>query len=149
MLGGQAANDYGKVGVYTCPSYPDKKQLICYVNNAWTFESINDKVGSEITGFTRVNRFQHPSESIYFADNEDGPWRPVIQALSATGSIEVNDVWNPAHLPFRPGGKLLNPQRRVASARHGRGPNLLYFDGHGAWRKADSIAVDDWREQRQ
>src|SRR5207248_1340856 len=32
-LGGRATNDFKKVRIYTCPSYPDKRQLICYVAN--------------------------------------------------------------------------------------------------------------------
>ena len=45
-LGGRTTNDYGKVQIYLCPSYPDKKQLICYVDNAWTFSSPQDRLGS-------------------------------------------------------------------------------------------------------
>ena len=147
-LGGQTGKDYGKVQIYTCPSYPNRKQLICYVDNAWTFSSPKDKTGSEVTGLTRVIRFQQPSDSIYFADNEHGSWRPVITALGANGSSELNDVWSASHLPFNANGKTVNGERRVARARHGRGPNLLYFDGHASLKKAEQISVDDWREQR-
>lgn len=145
-LGGRARHDYRHVRIYTCPSYPDKRQLICYVNNAWRFNSPRDLVGSEVVGLTRMNRLQRPSETIYFADNESGSWRPIITTLRVIGSMELNDVWNPAHLPFAPGGRRLNPERRVARARHGRGPNLLYFDGHCALKRAELITVDDWRE---
>lgn len=148
MLGGQTTKDYTRVRIYTCPNYPNKKQLICYVDNAWTFSSLKDKTGTEITGPSRLTRFQKPTETIYFADNESGPWRPVISTLTSDGSFELNDVWNPVHLPFAANGKTLNPERRVARARHGDGPNLLYFDGHAAGRKASLITVDDWREQR-
>ena len=147
-LGGRARNDYKRVQIYTCPSYPDKRQLICYVANAWTFSSPRDNVGFEVTGLTRMNKLHRPTDTIYFADNENGPWRPIITTLRVIGSTELNDVWNPGHLPFGPGGKNLNRERRVARTRHGRGPNLLYFDGHCAWRKAELIVVDDWREQR-
>ena len=71
-----------------------------------------------------------------------------IAAVGANGSLEVNDVWNKSQLPFASGGKTLNPERRVARARHGRGPNLLYFDGHAALKRAEEIVLDDWREQR-
>ncbi|MBI3416524.1 MAG: prepilin-type N-terminal cleavage/methylation domain-containing protein [Verrucomicrobia bacterium] len=147
-LGGQKGKDYGKVQIYTCPSYPNLKQLICYVDNAWAFTSPLDKTGSEVTGLTRLNRFQQPADSIYFADNENGSWRPVITALGANGSLELNDVWSASQLPYNAGGKTLNAERRVARARHGRGPNLLYFDGHAGLKKAEQITVDDWREQR-
>jgi prepilin-type N-terminal cleavage/methylation domain-containing protein/prepilin-type processing-associated H-X9-DG protein len=147
-LGGRTRNDFGKVQVYTCPAFPDKRQLICFVVNAWTFSSPKDKVGSEQTGLTRLSRFLQPTETIYFADNENGSWRPVITSLGDASSIERNDVWSPQHLPYASGGKTLNAERRVARARHGRGPNLMYFDGHAGWKKAELITVDDWREQR-
>src|SRR5204862_33412 len=68
-LGGRNTNDYGKVAVYTCPSYPDKKQLICYVVNAWQFSSPKDKVGTEEIGLVKIAKIQQPSDTIYLADN--------------------------------------------------------------------------------
>src|SRR2546426_7670354 len=43
----------------------------------------------------------------------------IITDLGAIGSMELNDVWSPSHLPYAPGGKSLNSERRVARARHG------------------------------
>jgi prepilin-type processing-associated H-X9-DG protein len=140
-------NRLQKVRVCTCPSYPDKKQLVCYVVNAWQFSGPLDTVGWEINGLTKVSRFQRPVDAIYFADNEYGVWRPIISDLGITISDELNDVWSVEHLPYAAGGVTLKPERRVAAARHGRGPNLLFFDGHSAFKKAKLITVDDWREQ--
>ena len=148
MLGGNAKDGYKKVQIYTCPSYPDKRQLICYVVNAWTFTNPRDKVGTEVTGMARITKIQQPTDTIYFADNENGAWRPIIATLGAFGSTELNDVWSPSHLPFNAGSKRLNSERRVASARHGRGSNLMFYDGHAGWKKAELMVVDDWREQR-
>ena len=147
-LGGRTTNEYAKVQVYTCPSYPNRKQLICYVDNAWKFSSRTDKVGSEEIGVVRLTRFQQPSETIYLADNESGAWRPVISATNINGSAELNDVWSPSHLPYTADGKRLNSERRVAAARHGRGANLMFYDGHANWKKAELITVDDWRDVR-
>ena len=147
-LGGRRRTDYAKVQVYTCPSYPDKRQVIGYVVNAWTFSSPKDNVGTEQVGLNRMNKLQQPSDTIYLADNENGSWRPIITALAALGSVELNDVWSPSHLPFAAGRKTLNPERRVARGRHANGPNLMFYDGHAAWKRADLITVDDWREQR-
>jgi prepilin-type N-terminal cleavage/methylation domain-containing protein/prepilin-type processing-associated H-X9-DG protein len=148
-LGGRTTNDFKKVRVYTCPSYPEKRQLICYVANSWQFSSPTDMVGSEITGLTKMARVKRPAETIYLADNEYGSWRPLITDLGVIGSDVKNDVWSPTHLPYATGGRLVNPERRVALARHGRGPVLLYFDGHAALKKAALITVDDWREDRR
>jgi prepilin-type N-terminal cleavage/methylation domain-containing protein/prepilin-type processing-associated H-X9-DG protein len=148
-LGGRRTSDYKKVKIYTCPSYPDKRQLICYVVNAWRFSSPFDMTGSEHTGFSKINRFQRPADTIYLTDNEHGSWRPIITELGNIGSDNLNDVWSPDHLPYAPGGVMLRQQRRVALARHGRGPNLLFFDGHVALKRAKLITIDDWREQRR
>ena len=148
QFGPRATTDYAKVKIYTCPGYPDKRQLICYLVNAWQFSSPLDRVGSEVVGLTKLNRVARPVDTVYFADNEAGPWRPIITDLGAIGSTELNDVWNPAHLPYTAGGKGLNPERRVARARHGRGPNLMFFDAHAAWKRAEWITVEDWREVR-
>ncbi len=145
---GPTSSNYAKVRIYTCPSYPNKKQLICYVVNGWKFSSPLDKVGSEVIGFTRLTQVQEPVSTIYFADNENGSWRPIVTALPTSGSSLVEDVWNPGHLPYAAGGKTLNSQRRVAATRHGPGPNLLFFDGHSGWKRASRITIDDWREVR-
>jgi prepilin-type N-terminal cleavage/methylation domain-containing protein/prepilin-type processing-associated H-X9-DG protein len=148
MLGAQRTNEYSRAKVYICPSYPEKKQLICYVVNAWRFSSPRDQIGTEIVGVTRLSAVQRPVETIYFADNENGPWRPIITELPIRDSMLLNDVWSPLHLPYSADGKRLNTERRVARARHGVGPNLLFYDGHAAWKKAELIKVDDWRLQR-
>lgn len=147
QLGGRQTTDYAKVRIYTCPSYPDKQQLICYVVNAWQFSSPTDPVGSELTGLTRLSRFQRPSQTVYLADNESGSWRPVITATTPASSALLNDVWSPDHLPYRAGSSSVNPERRVALARHGSGSALLFFDGHSALKKAKLITVNDWRER--
>lgn len=147
-LGARTTNDFKKVKIYTCPSYPDKRQLICYVDNAWQFSNPADQVGYELNGLSKMNRIRHPADTIYLADNESGAWRPIITDLNTIGSDELNDVWNPAHLPYAPGGRVINPDRRVALARHGAGLALLYFDGHAAGKKSKFLVVDDWKENK-
>ncbi len=151
-LGGRSTNDFKKVRIYTCPSYPEKQQLICYVVNAWQFSSPTDMVGGELIGLSKVSRFQRPVDTIYLADNEYGSWRPIITDLGVIGSDrsdQKNDVWSAEHLPYAANGVTLKPERRVAAARHGRGASLLFFDGHAALKKTRLITVDDWREQRR
>jgi prepilin-type processing-associated H-X9-DG protein len=149
-FGVRNTNSFKKVHIYTCPSYPDKRQLICYVVNSWQFFGPTDTRGFELEGLTKISRIRKPVDTIYFADNEYGSWRPLITDLGLIGdSDEKNDVWQPEHLPYAPDARGLNPERRVALARHGNGSNLLYFDGHSAWKKAKMIVVDDWREEKR
>lgn len=150
-LGGSSAarDQYNRVKVYTCSSYPNKRQLICYVVNAWQFSSLRDMNGSEISGLQKITRVQQPVDTVYLADNESGSWRPIFTSTNIIGSDNLNDVWTPTHLPYRTNlNARPNPDRRVAAARHGLGPNLLFFDGHAGWKNARRITVDDWREQR-
>jgi len=151
-LGGTRASrdEYGRVKVYTCPSYPDKRQVMCYVVNAWTFSSTRDMTGREIIGLHSLSRIQRPVATIYFAENESAPWRPIFTATNVIiGSEDLNDVWSPNHLPYGATGRALSNQRRVAARRHGEGGNLMFFDGHAGWQNARRMTVDDWREQKR
>jgi len=149
-FGGSSAtrDQYGRIKVYTCPGYPDKRQVICYVVNSWQFSSPKDMTGSEVVGLTVVSRVQQPVETIYFADNESAPWRPIFTLTNVIGSIDLNDVWSPRHLPYTSGARVLSGERRVAATRHGLGSNLMFFDGHAGWKNTRRMTVDDWREQR-
>jgi prepilin-type N-terminal cleavage/methylation domain-containing protein/prepilin-type processing-associated H-X9-DG protein len=151
-LGGKAAvkDEYGRVRVYTCPSMPDRRQHMCYVVNAWQFGTPKDNVGFELNGLQKINRIQVPVDTVYFADNENAPWRPIFTGTNILGSQDLNDVWSPAHLPYTstaPNAPL-SGERRVAAKRHSQGSNLLYFDGHVGWKNARRMTVNDWREQK-
>jgi prepilin-type N-terminal cleavage/methylation domain-containing protein/prepilin-type processing-associated H-X9-DG protein len=153
-LGGKAAlrDQYGRVRVYTCPAFPDRRQHMCYVVNAWQFSSPKDPTGFELNGLQKISRIQIPVETIYFADNENGSWRPIFTGTNVIGvtSYDLNDIWSPAHLPYSSPAPnaALSGERRVAAKRHGAGANLMYFDGHAGWKSARRIRVDDWREQK-
>ena len=65
------------------------------------------------------------------------------------GGNNLNDVWSPAHLPYRTtDSPSLSTERRIAAKRHEKGPNLLYFDGHAAWKNARRLTVEDFRERK-
>jgi prepilin-type N-terminal cleavage/methylation domain-containing protein len=102
FLGGTApkVDQYGRVRTYTCPSYPDRKQKMCYVVNGWQFVSPFDLVGMELTGLQKISRIQLPTETIYFADNENASWRPIFTGTNIIGGDNLNDVWTPTHLPY-------------------------------------------------
>jgi prepilin-type N-terminal cleavage/methylation domain-containing protein/prepilin-type processing-associated H-X9-DG protein len=150
FLGGTSASrdQYGRIKVYTCPSYPNNRQVICYVVNAWQFSTPRDMTGSEITGLSQVSRVQQPVDTIYFADNESASWRPIFTTTNVIGSIDLNDVWSPTHLPYTSAGRFLSGERRVAATRHGQGCNLMFFDGHAGWMNTRRMTANDWREQR-
>jgi prepilin-type N-terminal cleavage/methylation domain-containing protein/prepilin-type processing-associated H-X9-DG protein len=141
--------NFSRTRIFSCPSFPEPRQLVCYVVNGWTFRSASDTTGTELGGLQPVNKIMRPVDTIYLAENEDGSWRPIITDLGVIGGTDqLNDIWSADHLPYQADGRTLNPQRRVAHARHGLGGNLLYFDGHAQWDQANFMTVNDWRDVR-
>jgi len=136
-------NDYRNVKAYRCPSYPEKRQTVCYVVNAWAFSSEDDMVGYEITKATKLTECRRRSETIYLADNEYGSWRPIIRRATDPG-IERCDVWYREHLPDSVVEDGLFG-RRVARDRHRKGSNCLYLDWHVGWVAMKDMTLDMWR----
>lgn len=121
--------DYRDVKGYRCPSYPDKRQTVCYVSNGWGFENERDRVGFEVSNLTvKLINYRRLSETIYLADNEDGAWREIITSASDPGLAKC-DVWAREHMPSS-GATTTNKSRRVARDRHRKAYNVLYADWH-------------------
>lgn len=138
-------NDYRNVKIYRCPSYPDKEQTVCYVVNGWGFKDRRDRTGYEIVGYTPVTDCRRPAETLYLADNEDGPWRAIIRTTQDEG-VNRLDVFHPDHLPHSSRQEVLYG-RRVARSRHKgkRGCNTLWLDWHVDYMDAEKMTIDMWR----
>ena len=118
--------DYRDVEIYKCPAYPEKRQTVCFVINAYYPEDETDiKEWDPGDGRFRLFSYKRLSEKIYLADNAD-PFmeRDIIE--SADDVLDKIDVWAPEHMPSGP-----DPSRRVANNRHSRtGYNALFADTH-------------------
>jgi len=160
-LGVQSTNQFTRVKLLACPSYPDpdphypnQKQLVCYVVNGWTFSSPTDQTGTELSGLSKMTLIQRPVDTIYLADREDGTDYGPITVADPVSNSDYYDVWQPGHLPYFPNGTQSprngagNSARRVALNRHAKGSDLLYFDTHAAMKKTKLITVNDWRDRR-
>jgi prepilin-type processing-associated H-X9-DG protein len=102
-----------------------------------------------VPAVSKLTGIQVPTDTIYLADDEYDPTRAFVTTNSA--NIQLYDVWTPTHLPFS--GRVLNPLgfplgRRVSLNRHGKGPALLWFDGHAQTKDAHKITVYDWRDRK-
>ena len=150
----RTTNDFAKLSTFACASYPNKSNLVCYVVNGWTFANplFPYPNGIQISGFSKLTSIQRPADTIYLADDEDGTSRAPITSINNVAAFEYYDVWDFPHLPFNylTAYQTENPRagRRVAARRHGKGPGLLYFDGHAAVKPAKLILVDDFRDKR-
>lgn len=140
----QTAEDYRQVEIYRCPDYPNAEQVVCYVDSSWGFSGRNDNLGWEVLDPTKLSQFHRPAGTIYFADNESGPWRPIIVSRDSEG-IDRCDVWHPTHLPGSNAQQDIYG-RRVARSRHLEGCNVMYLDGHSDWMEAGEMTIDMWRD---
>jgi prepilin-type N-terminal cleavage/methylation domain-containing protein/prepilin-type processing-associated H-X9-DG protein len=152
----QQQKDYRDVRIYKCPDFPrtgvgennisNANQTLCYVVSSWTFNNRSDTIGHEIRVETKLSEFRHPGSTIYMADHEDGPWRPIIQTADDGTSLERCDIWAPTHLPS---STNQDPTwgRRIARARHRDGCNVLFLDYHSEYIPADAMTVDMWRDK--
>lgn len=138
-------NDYRNVKIYKCPSFPDKRQTVCYVVNSWTFDSKTDITGHEVAMPTKLNTFKHPMSTVYMAENEEGPWRPVIED-ETNPDIQRLDVWTQSHLPASDTTDIAYG-RRVARNRHRDGCNYLFLDWHVEFISTEDMSVKYWRDK--
>ena len=121
--------DYREVESFRCPSYPDKRQTVCYVVNGWGFANEVDRVGFEVMNLSvKLINYSQLAKTIYLADNEDGPWREIIETTSSPGLAKC-DVWTREHMPSSE-SKTTNRSRRVARDRHRKAFNALFSDWH-------------------
>lgn len=147
--------DYRDVRIYKCPDFPqagvgennvsNAKQTLCYVVSSWTFDGRSDRTGHEIREPTKLSEFRHPATTIYMADNEDAPWRPIIQTSTDDG-LDRCDIWTPTHLPTSTNQDRYRG-RRIAQKRHKDGCNVLWLDYHSDYVPADEMTVDMWRDK--
>lgn len=139
-------NDYRTVKIYHCPSYPDKGQTVCYVVNGWTFSDRNDVRGREILEPTKLTVCRQRAETIYLADNENGPWRSIIRTANDPDTDRC-DVWHPDHMPTSD-RQDVTYGRRVARARHRAGCHCLFLDWHVDYVATEKMTIDMWRFER-
>ena len=142
---GPRTTDYRNVRIYRCPAYPDKKQTVCFVASAWTFNGLSDTTGHDINNPRNLQEFDRPFATLYLADNENGSWRQIITSASDP-ELSRQDVWNPGHLPTST-SQDITYGRRVARDRHDAGCNGTFLDGHANWLRAAAMTVNSWRDK--
>jgi prepilin-type N-terminal cleavage/methylation domain-containing protein/prepilin-type processing-associated H-X9-DG protein len=156
------ATDYREVPVYQCPSFPrngvgqqnrsNAEQTVDYVVNAWNMDDpglTSGNKGNQKDEPTKLSTIPQPAQRIYLADNEAGPWRPVIldeKTLNIASVFNLLDVWSVTHMPASDQETVgSNLTRRVAAARHrNSGCNNLFFDGHADWMSAEENTSRYW-----
>jgi len=140
-IGGQGDQDedFREMGVYSCPSYPNKEQTLDYVINSWK-DGVTEQIGS-----SPVSDFRRPASKILLADNEyavsasGNSIRQIIRKDEGLPGRGGFDVWLPRQLPT-----ATDAQRRVAKARHRDGCNVAYMDGGSGWVQGEKMLPEMW-----
>ncbi len=134
--------DYRKVKIYRCPSYPDKKQTVCYVINNCKFNEEGEMIGEELNEMVRLTPYKRRDTTIYLADYEHASWTKIIEKLDTSNAAAIGmfDVWKREHLPWPD-----SDERRVARNRHRDGCHCLYIDWHVDYVAAEDMTMDMWR----
>jgi len=137
----QDIEDYRSVGIYRCPSYPDKEQTVCFVVNNWRFfdpDWRTDYDGEEYREkeYIRLTQYRHLDWTVYLADNEDGSWREPVRFVGDTSGRYV-DFYRQDHMASSEVEPVSQGEtgRRIARKRHREGYNTLYFDWHTGYLK--------------
>ncbi|MHC4212201.1 MAG: prepilin-type N-terminal cleavage/methylation domain-containing protein [Planctomycetota bacterium] len=136
-------NDYRNVEIYRCPSYPDRRQTVCFVVNGWAFNGPDDMTGKEQDEPTKLTQCRRRSETIYLGDNEYAPWRDIIRRADDDG-VRRCDVWHPGHMPNSDTNDESHG-RRVARKRHKDGSDFLFLDWHVENISTSDMTIDLWR----
>ena len=129
--------DFRHVKYYRCKAYPDKRQMVAYVVNSWPEDTWSGTF-KEVAGLFKILNVRDRANTIYIADAEDGPYRPIVE--DEKDGLGEMDVWNPDHLPT-PEHNTIN---RVARARHKNGHNALFWDWHVDYVDAEDSNREMW-----
>ena len=108
--------EFAQIGVYQCPAFPDERQVLDYVSNAWWAGVVG--VSAPLINVTRMPR----SGQIVYLTEGNSRTLPV-------DSFGIHDIFDVTHLPMN--GTMVQGSSRVLNdKRHGGRINLLYLDGH-------------------
>ena len=126
---GVLAPELARVGVYQCPAFPDPRQPLDYVSNAWWAG-----VAGVSAPLINVTRMPRSGEVVYLA--EAGRALP-------PDSFGTHDVFGVDHLPVA-GGLVQRSSRVLNDNRHGGRVNLLLLDGHVDTRQFREVGRRDF-----
>lgn len=134
--------DYRNVKIFRCPNYPEKKQTLGFVINAWRKPGDPLYERNSWVYPTPITKIRRPGEKIYLADNEDGQWRAIIETAKDP-DVGRLDVFRPSQLPMSD-DETRGAGRRVARARHKQGCNVLFLDWHVGYEAAERMTKEQW-----
>ena len=120
-----------QIGVYQCPAFPDERQALDYVSNAWW--AGNPGVSAPLINITRM-----PNSGRIVYLTEASPRQPI-------DSFGIHDVFDFSHLPVLGANNMPQTSSRVLNDQRHRGRiNLLFLDGHVDSRHFKEVRQKDF-----
>ena len=107
----------GRIEVYQCPVFPEERQPLDYVSNAWHADLPG--VSAPLINVVRMPR---SGKTVYIAE---------AAAMLPTATFGIHDVFVEIHLPVSAAKQIQRDTSRILiDNRHGGRVNLLFLDGH-------------------
>jgi prepilin-type N-terminal cleavage/methylation domain-containing protein len=145
---GQEENDlFERAPYFRCPSRRGSPHLLHYMANGFAFRVpgiVDNRASTNMRyrrGVFRIDLIQRPADVISMSELADDPnntlwnrWRIAPNLVTSDWEYgQFYDVWLTAHI--QPG----NTDYRIGPARHGKGSNAHYFDGHATFATGSKI----------
>ncbi|NOG53728.1 MAG: DUF1559 domain-containing protein [Planctomycetes bacterium] len=145
-------DEFEGVAVYKCPSHPNDKHQIQYVNNGLQFTQEGRVYeGGDGRVATPIDKIRRQSTMIYISDftsDSNNAFANGLYGVNRTDRYIASwyDCWRAIHVTNDEGS--MNSGRRVDRLRHDNGSNVLYVDGHAEFRTDDYIYhIENWDDQ--
>jgi prepilin-type processing-associated H-X9-DG protein/prepilin-type N-terminal cleavage/methylation domain-containing protein len=122
--------ELARIGVYQCPAFPDPRQELDYVSNAWWAGVVG--VSAPLLNVTRMPR---SGQLVYLTEANATSLPP--------DSFGIHDVFDVTHLPMA-GNQPQGSSRVLNDNRHGGRINLLFLDGHVDTRPFKDVGRRDF-----
>ncbi|HSI33550.1 MAG TPA: prepilin-type N-terminal cleavage/methylation domain-containing protein [Tepidisphaeraceae bacterium] len=122
--------EFKRIGVYKCPSFPRDEEVLCYIANAFQISSRSIGTGDAEPAIN-LSQVRTPAELVYLTEAHAN------QPGSTTPNYEQYDVWQADQLAVNGGKRMIDDDRHKMKA------NILYLDGHVdalPWKE-----MDEWK----
>ncbi len=126
---------FADVRIYKCPSHPNTKHQVQYINNGIKLDRDNKIVGTGRQETSLIDRFRRPASGLYMTDFTDDVDNSIADAVKDWDQDDhFYDLYQEVHIdgPEGPSNFYGGNVARLSARRHygQRSSNALFIDGH-------------------
>jgi len=142
------------VTAYQCPSYPNPKQVVHYINNGIGLSPQGNGYYRDARHPTAsISEFIQPDHAMYMSEFTNDPDDSIWRAMQSYqwGLDHWYDVWQQDHIngPEENSNGWGGNIARISSKRHlNNGSNALFADSHVSFREREVLRdLDSWDDR--